>query len=194
MAYAPRVRRDAQVTKQRIFEAATAEFAAHGIAGARVDRIAAAACANKQLIYAYFLSKQDLFTAVVEDRVKRFQDNVAFDPEKLPEFAVGAYDFFVANPDIVRLGSWHALEEGQEAFPVDVIKRSWGERVRAIARAQREGKVDATLKASHLLMLILAIARAWVVATPEIKAAVSDNRRFQRQAVYEATRRLVNDA
>ena len=44
--------RDAEDTKRRIFEAATAEFADHGIAGARVDRIAARAGANKQLIYA----------------------------------------------------------------------------------------------------------------------------------------------
>ena len=40
-------RRDAEATKARILEAATAEFAAHGIAGARVDRIAASAGANK---------------------------------------------------------------------------------------------------------------------------------------------------
>ena len=53
--------RDAEATKARIFEAATAEFAAHGIAGARVDRIAQNAKANKQLIYAYFGDKQKLF-------------------------------------------------------------------------------------------------------------------------------------
>ena len=40
---------DAQATKRRLLAAATAEFAAHGLAGARVDRIAAAARANKAL-------------------------------------------------------------------------------------------------------------------------------------------------
>jgi AcrR family transcriptional regulator len=44
--------RDSAATKERLLAAATDEFAAHGIAGARVDRIAAAARANKQLIYA----------------------------------------------------------------------------------------------------------------------------------------------
>jgi AcrR family transcriptional regulator len=57
--------RDSAATKERLLEAATAEFAAHGIAGARVDRIAAAARANKQLIYAYFGSKEQLFDAVL---------------------------------------------------------------------------------------------------------------------------------
>ena len=35
--------RDAQATRRRLLDAAAAEFAVHGIAGARVDRIAAAA-------------------------------------------------------------------------------------------------------------------------------------------------------
>ncbi|ABY22864.1 transcriptional regulator, TetR family [Renibacterium salmoninarum ATCC 33209] len=35
--------RDAQATKQRLLEAAVQEFSQYGIAGARVDRIAAVA-------------------------------------------------------------------------------------------------------------------------------------------------------
>ena len=46
--------RDAQDTKRRILAAATEEFTKHGIAGARVDRIAAAANSNKAMLYAYF--------------------------------------------------------------------------------------------------------------------------------------------
>ena len=62
LSYAPPLMaRDSEATRRRIFEAAFEEFARHGIAGARIDRIAAAACANKQLIYAYFGSKQALF-------------------------------------------------------------------------------------------------------------------------------------
>ncbi len=191
MPYAPPVRRDAEATKRRIFEAAAEEFAARGIAGARVDRIAAAACANKQLIYAYFGSKQALFNAVVEERVARLHHEIEFDPTRLPEFAVAMYDFFADHPEIVRLGSWHALEEGQEAFPIDAIRRSWRERVLAIERAQRRGEIDGALKAEDLLMLVIAIARAWAAATPELRAAVGDSPERRRRAVAEATRRLV---
>ena len=55
---------NADETRRRLLEAATAEFAANGIAGARVDRIAANAGCNKQAIYAYFESKDGLFEAV----------------------------------------------------------------------------------------------------------------------------------
>ena len=59
--------RNATATKQRLLQAATDEFAAHGIAGARVDRLADTAQANKQLIYAYFGSKDGLFDAALTD-------------------------------------------------------------------------------------------------------------------------------
>ena len=52
---------DATDTKRRLLKAAYEEFSARGLAGARVDRIAAAAKANKQAIYAHFGNKDDLF-------------------------------------------------------------------------------------------------------------------------------------
>lgn len=52
--------------RDRILSAAEAEFAARGFAGARVDRIAAAAGVNKQLLFHYFESKAGLHRAVAE--------------------------------------------------------------------------------------------------------------------------------
>jgi hypothetical protein len=45
--------RDAEETRQRLLKAAIAEFSANGIAGARPDRIAATAPADKALIYRF---------------------------------------------------------------------------------------------------------------------------------------------
>ena len=61
--------RDPEATRARIFAAATEEFAAYGIAGARIDRIAQNARANKQLIYAYFGDKAELFAHVLEQKM-----------------------------------------------------------------------------------------------------------------------------
>ena len=57
--------RDSDRSRQQILDAARDEFALHGLSGARVDRIAASAGVNKRLIYYYFGSKDDLFTAVL---------------------------------------------------------------------------------------------------------------------------------
>ena len=62
---APQVR-DAAATRARILAAATTEFAAKGLLGARVDAIAERSGANKRMIYHYFGSKEALFTAVLE--------------------------------------------------------------------------------------------------------------------------------
>src|SRR5690349_24314322 len=100
--------RDAEATKERILQAAIEEFAARGAAGARIDRIAAAASANKQLIYAYFGSKEQLFDAAINNQIERFHRAVPCDAAHLPAFAVAAYDFYTAHPALARLAAWHA--------------------------------------------------------------------------------------
>ncbi len=62
---APR-QRDADRSQRDILDAARDEFALHGLAGARMDRIAERAAVNKRLIYYYFESKERLFLAVLE--------------------------------------------------------------------------------------------------------------------------------
>ena len=71
--------RDADATRTRILEAASSEFGALGIAGARIDRIAEKAGANKAMIYRYFGNKDDLFDAVFTAHVVAFVDAVQFD-------------------------------------------------------------------------------------------------------------------
>jgi len=59
--------RDAEASKARVFEAAAEEFAAHGFAGGKVDRIASRARVNKAMIYYHFKDKAALYRAVVGD-------------------------------------------------------------------------------------------------------------------------------
>ena len=58
--------RDADRTQQEILAAATAEFAAHGFGGGRIEAIAERAGVNKKLLYYYFEGKDELFLAVLE--------------------------------------------------------------------------------------------------------------------------------
>jgi AcrR family transcriptional regulator len=56
----------ASATRQRILDAALVEFAEKGMAGSRVDQIAARAGANKRMLYAHFGSKEELWLTVLE--------------------------------------------------------------------------------------------------------------------------------
>lgn len=61
---APPNKRD---TLRRIAAAARREFAARGLADARIDDIAQAAGVTKQLVYHYFHSKEELFACVLDE-------------------------------------------------------------------------------------------------------------------------------
>jgi AcrR family transcriptional regulator len=105
-----RVVHDSQATKRRLLDAAFDEFVAVGLAGARVDRIAHAAAANKQAIYAYFGSKELLFDAVLSERLQVFADQVPLTPDDLPGYAGALFDVVSAHPDHLRLRAWKQLE------------------------------------------------------------------------------------
>src|SRR5579862_9068215 len=61
-------------TRARILEAALREFSSLGLAGARMDQIAAAAGVNKALLYYHFDSKENLYVAALEMIAMRVRD------------------------------------------------------------------------------------------------------------------------
>ena len=60
--------------RTRILEAAVREFSENGLAGARTEQIAAAAGVNKALLYYYFDSKENLYSAALELVSSRVRD------------------------------------------------------------------------------------------------------------------------
>ncbi|MEO6086401.1 MAG: TetR family transcriptional regulator, partial [Umezawaea sp.] len=101
---------DSDSTRRRLLEAATADFAAHGIAGARVDRIAAAAGVNKAQLYTYYGDKLGLFDAVFQANADALVNATPFTADDLAGYAVGLYDGALVQPEIVRLAAWARLE------------------------------------------------------------------------------------
>src|SRR3954470_9755416 len=112
---------DAQATRRRLLDAAFAEFAQHGIAGARVDRIAAAAKSNKAQIYHYFGSKDDLFDAVFDEAVVNTFAEIHIEAADLAASAGRLFDLYEDNPGMARLATWHRLERGERRQPIEAI-------------------------------------------------------------------------
>jgi AcrR family transcriptional regulator len=181
----------AEATKARILQAATSEFAAHGLAGARVDRIAAAASANKNLIYIYFGSKEALFDAVLEDQVTQGLDAVPFTVDDLPSYAGQVHDHCRAHPEVIRLTAWHRLETASRPEPV-VAAPAYAAKLTAIAAGQREGRINDAHPPATLLTLIVAIATAGgPVGATALPAKSDDDHDELRAGVMDAVRRLV---
>lgn len=103
-------KRDPERSRQAILDAATREFANHGFGGARVDRIAASAGANKRMIYHYFGNKEALFRHVLEaayERIRTHEQTLELDHldpvaavRTLVDFTFG---YFIENPEFIRL-------------------------------------------------------------------------------------------
>lgn len=184
--------RDAEATKARLIDAATDEFAAHGIAGARVDRISATAKVNKSMIYAYFGGKDQLFDAVMNAHVTKLLDTVPFTPDDLPGYAGRLFDYLLTNPHQVRLATWYRLERPSTGAPAEV-RTSMRDKASALAAAQRSGTVPDTLAAEDLLVFLLAVVSAWLPSSPHaMPGAAQDQLAGHRSAVIAAVRLLVH--
>jgi AcrR family transcriptional regulator len=102
--------RDPGRTRAAILAAATQEFTAKGLQGARVDDIARRARINKRMIYHYFKDKAGLYVAVLEStyagiRVAEIGLNLGHrDPvEGMKELIAFTWNYFIRHPEFLSL-------------------------------------------------------------------------------------------
>ncbi|MGH6653931.1 MAG: TetR/AcrR family transcriptional regulator [Actinocrinis sp.] len=159
---------DPEGTRARILRAAVEEFSEHGSAGARVDRIAAKAGANKESIYRYYGSKRELLRRVLDEYLSTRGDEVGPDPQDPVGYPASVVRLHAPNPELVRLLAWEGLET---RGPVD--ERSMQERqvhydrkIEAFEQAQRDGVIDPELDVRLLLFSFLAMAD-WLYVSPQ---------------------------
>jgi TetR/AcrR family transcriptional regulator len=103
-------RRDPVATQNKLLTAARREFAQNGLAGARVDEIAARAGVNKQLVYHYFGDKDALYLAVLEwvyEEIRTQERKLNLEglpPEQAIKTLIEAsFDHLDAHPDFIVL-------------------------------------------------------------------------------------------
>jgi AcrR family transcriptional regulator len=180
-------------TRDRIVEVATKEFAEHGIAGARVERIVAAARTNKAQLYAYFGSKEGLFDAIFAGSLERIVTVVPVDADDLADWAVRLYDEYLRRPDLIRLATWARLERRPAGHLVADADRLDDHKLRAIAEAQTAGAVRPG-DPFDVMAIVIAMSMAWspvsnvYAATAEEPAEVHERR---RALLRESVRRAV---
>jgi AcrR family transcriptional regulator len=174
-------------------DAAAAEFVAHGVAGARVDRIAAAADANKRRIYDYFGDKDGLFDAVLDRFTEHAVGAVPIDPDDLPGYAGRLFDYHSDNPDLLRLVTWARLEGRTTSSAQKQRRASYLRRAGKIETAQRNGTVTSSFTATQLLDMIESLAVGWTAAARGVLATARQlkaERSAQRDAIIAAVRRI----
>jgi AcrR family transcriptional regulator len=160
---------DPEGTRARILRAAVEEFAEHGSAGARVDRIAAKAGANKESIYRYYGSKQELLRRVLDEYLSTRGDDIGPDPEDPIGYPANLVRMHAPNPALVRLVAWEGLETADGAVDDRSVQERqvhYDRKVAVLEQAQRDGVIDPDLDARHLLFAFLAMAD-WFFVSPQ---------------------------
>src|SRR3954469_2929120 len=195
-------RRDPAATRSKLLTAARREFASSGLAGARVDEIAARAGVNKQLVYHYFGDKDALYLAVLEwvyeeIRAQERKLNLqGLPPERaIKRLIEASFDHLAAHPDFIVLlndenrgGPRHVRGsrklEAMHSPLVSMVSTILGEGVRA-------GVFRKGINPVHLYISIAGLSYFFFSNTPTLSAIFGKD--LSTRAARQARRKHVVD-
>jgi AcrR family transcriptional regulator len=161
--------RDPAATRARILGAAKIEFARVGPDGARVDRIASLAGANKRMLYYYFGSKDELFRAVLEAAYEHIRESEKalhlgeVEPrEAIRRLVAFTWDYYLAHPEFLSLLNSENLHRAAHLKRSTKVRRMHSPFVAMIAdileRGRRAGVFRDAVDAVQLYISIAALA------------------------------------
>ncbi|MCU0941207.1 MAG: TetR family transcriptional regulator [Hydrogenophaga sp.] len=111
---------DPERTQANILQVAEVEFGEKGLAGARIDEIAAATQTSKRMIYYYFGSKEGLYLAVLEEayrRVREVEGELHLDDlepeEALRRLVAFTFDHHLHHESYIRLVMAENINRGE---------------------------------------------------------------------------------
>ena len=142
-------------SRAAILSAAVAEFAEHGIDGARTDRIAREARVNKALLYYYFEDKDALYEAVLDRVFSGMREQVMpvlesdLPPrEKLLAYVGRYFDYIAANPQFPRVVQSEMMRVGMHGSPrmLRIAREYFAPIYGRLAQTLREGAESRQLR------------------------------------------------
>jgi TetR/AcrR family transcriptional regulator len=195
-------RRDPAGTRNKLLTAARREFADRGLAGARVDDIAARAGVNKQLVYHYFGDKDALYLAVLEwvyEEIREQERKLNLEglpPEQaIRKLVASSFDHLAAHPDFIVLlndenrgGARHVRHsrklEAMHSPLVSMVSKILNQGVRA-------GTFRRGINPVHLYISIAGLSYFFFSNTPTLSAIFGKD--LSSPAAKRARRRHVVD-
>jgi AcrR family transcriptional regulator len=144
---------DPERTKANILEVAAAEFGEKGLAGARIDEIAALTKTSKRMIYYYFGSKEGLYLAVLEESYRKVRDIEAelhlqdLAPEQaLRRLVAFTFDHHLSHENYIRLVMSENINRGQYLAQSQRIQELNVPAIAAIQHLYKRGVKDGVFR------------------------------------------------
>ncbi|MFI8794116.1 TetR/AcrR family transcriptional regulator [Streptomyces sp. NPDC055105] len=141
-------------------EAALAEFADKGRAGARVESIAQCAGVSVRMLYVYFGNKDQLYEAVLREHVAQRASALSDASVPLSDFAPRHFAELRRDETFVRLVMWEGLTTSATHPPVNKEERSerYAEFLDYLKGRRDAGELDPSLDTEMALVAVLALA------------------------------------
>lgn len=161
-------RRDPEMTRRNILDAARDLFLEKGFADTSTSEIAKSAGATKSLIHHHFGSKQQLWNAVkvhVFGHYFKVQKEMLSSPGSLSVLRNSLVLYFQAvaeDPNLTRMMCWMYLEQDDTCD--DMVAEVMHLGLTRIEQAQQAGEIRADLSARNILISFLALTENWHMA------------------------------
>jgi AcrR family transcriptional regulator len=144
---------DPEGVRRDIIAVATEEFARHGLAGARIDEIAARTKTSKRMIYYYFGDKDGLYLAVLEAAYRKIRaiesglnlENLA-PAAALKQLVEFTFDYQNDHEDFIRLVMIENIHHGTFLKKSKVIQELNVTVIDAIKRIYERGLQEGTFR------------------------------------------------
>jgi len=156
--------RDAERTRHALMAAARVEFAAKGLAGARVSEIAARAGVNKQLISYYFGGKDGLYQALI-DQWHAQEEQLSEPGISLEELVWRYMEVGHRQPDLQRLFIRESLEQDVD----EVAHEPDAQDLQDLRARQAAGEIGEELDPAFVLMVLQAAVISGTVFPGDVK-------------------------
>lgn len=163
--------KNSAATHSRILNAATLEFAKHGLAGGRVERIAASAGCSNQLIYHYFSDKQGLYDAVQRQMVEHARVSIERERGKnLPYLESNVFEGpeFARRNEWARLQLWDGLTGADENPHLNKMRAENFELLREWIRSDQDAGLITSEPTADQVLALVVLARLVPVAMPNV--------------------------
>jgi AcrR family transcriptional regulator len=187
------------LTARRILAAAEEHFADQGMAGARTEEIAAAAHANKAMLYYYFGDKSRLHRAVMENLLRQLR-NAAFAPavakassrDRLIAWVNGYFDFFATHPNYPRLVQREVMDTAPKfEWIVREYFRPFHKRLRTLIEEGVASGEFRKVDAHQTVFTVLGMTVFYFAAAP-VMSQVSGRNVLSPQALKERKHALLD--
>ncbi|HWV97842.1 MAG TPA: TetR/AcrR family transcriptional regulator [Xanthobacteraceae bacterium] len=198
---APR-RRDPGSTRKKLLAAARHEFARNGLAGARVDEIAAQAGVNKQLVYHYFGDKDAIYFAVLQwmyNELREYEARFSFDglsPDQiLKKLIVSSFDYLTMHSDFVAIFNEENRNNATHLRKLDQLPDVRTPLLRLISKTLKQGVREGIFRKGvhpeQLYISITALSYFYFSGMPTLSAIL--NKDLATEAALRQRRKHIID-